>query len=240
LKTSLGQPKIAPSSPEDPEEDPLSSAEPTENYLKQLYELSLDQSPVKTSRLAAHLEISPAAVTEMIKRLAGQRLVDYQPYRGAALTRKGKREALKVIRRHRLWETFLFRVLDIPWAQIHDHACRLEHGTNEQLADALAAHLGDPHMDPHGDPIPDHAGNIEERDRLRLDSLEAGQLATVSQCSNEDPRLLAYLKQLQLVPGAQVQVVEVAPFDGPITLMVEGERQIIGQEAARTLIVQHG
>ncbi len=216
----------------------MSHPSATENYLKQIYELALDQSPVKTSLIAGELQISPAAVTEMVKRLSDQRLVDYRPYRGVTLTRAGTREALRVIRRHRLWETFLFRVLDIPWSQVHDHACKLEHATDDGLADALDEHLGRPTFDPHGDPIPDREGAVKELDRLRLTDLEPGQSASISQCSNEDPRLLAYLSSLGLVPGAAVAMLEAAPFDGPLTLDVEGEQRIIGREAASTLIVQ--
>jgi DtxR family Mn-dependent transcriptional regulator len=213
-------------------------AEPTENYLKQIYELSLDNSPVKTSQIAASMGVSPAAVTEMIKRLESQKMVDYRPYHGVKLTGRGRRRALDVLRRHRLWETFLFKVLGLPWAQVHDHACRLEHGTDDQLAEALDEHLGRPRFDPHGDPIPGPDGEVEEVDRLRLSALEPGTRATIAQCTNENPRLLAYLNSLELTPGVRIELLERAPFNGPLTLQVGSSQKIVGTEVARTLLVQ--
>lgn len=210
----------------------------SEDYLKQIYELSLDHALVKTSRLAEALEVSPAAVTEMVKRLDGQHLVEYRPYRGVNLTTRGRREALRVLRRHRLWEVFLFKVIRIPWPQVHDYACRLEHCTDDGLANALDEYLGGPAFDPHGDPIPRADGTVEEIDRLRLVALEPGTRARVAQCANENPRLLDYLKSLGVVPGVEIEVVEQAPFNGPLTLRVGDETAVIGLDAARTLIVQ--
>ncbi|MCC6750941.1 MAG: metal-dependent transcriptional regulator [Deltaproteobacteria bacterium] len=214
------------------------AAEVSENYLKCIYQLSLDSSPVKTSRLAEALDLSPAAVTEMLKRLEEQKHVTYRPYRGVALTRRGRERALLVLRRHRLWEVFLYRVLGMPWPEVHEHAERLEHATDDLLANFLDEYLGRPSMDPHGHPIPGRDASIAEVERLRLTSLPAGSRASVVQCSNEDPALLAYLKGLGLVPGARLAVVAHAPFAGPLTLEVEGRSCVLGLEAARTLIVQ--
>ena len=210
-----------------------------EDYLKEIYELSLDHSPVKTSQIAAALKVSPAAVTEMLKRLEAQRFVAYKPYRGATLTSLGTERALAVLRRHRLWEVFLFKILGIPWSQVHRHACRLEHGTDEQLADALDELLDHPRVDPHGDPIPAADGTMEEIDRTRLSSLDSGAKATVVQCANENPKLLNYLKSLGLVPGTRVELIDKAPFNGPLTLRIDQRSTaVLGVEAARTLIVQ--
>lgn len=215
------------------------STESIENYLKQIYELSLDQTPVKTSQIASALGVTPAAVTEMLKRLEAHELVSYTPYHGVSLSGRGTARALAVLRRHRLWEVFLFRVLGIPWSRVHDHACRLEHATDDQLADALAEHLGHPRTDPHGDPIPGSDGTVEEIDRQRLTSLEPGASATIAQCADETPGLLTYLQSLELVPGARVTLRDRAPFNGPLTLRVEGAGDVVlGLEAARTLIVQ--
>jgi DtxR family Mn-dependent transcriptional regulator len=210
----------------------------SEDYLKQIYELALDESPVKTSRLAEALAVSAAAVTEMLKRLGERDLVTYTPYRGVELTAHGRRRALGIVRRHRLWEVFLHRTLGLPWAQVHDHACRLEHGTDDRLAEALDRFLGRPAVDPHGDPIPDAAGAVAEVARLRLDALEAGDEALVVQCTDEDPRLLDHLTGLGLVPGAHLRVRAVAPFDGPLTLDVDGVERAIGRTVARTLLVR--
>lgn len=209
-----------------------------EDYLKQIYELALDESPVKTSRLAEAMAVSAAAVTEMLKRLGERDLVDYTPYRGVELTAAGRQRALVVVRRHRLWEVFLHRTLGLPWAQVHDYACRLEHGTDDVLAEALDRFLGRPGVDPHGDPIPDAQGGVAEIERLRLDALAEGDEAVIAQCTDEDPRLLDYLKGLGLVPGARLCVREVAPFEGPLTIEVGGQPRTLGLTAARTILVQ--
>jgi DtxR family Mn-dependent transcriptional regulator len=214
------------------------SAEVTENYLKHIYHLSLDSSPVKTSRLAAALKLSPAAVTEMVKRLDEQGLVDYRPYRGVSLTETGRKNALIVLRRHRLWEVFLHRVLNMPWGKVHEHAERLEHATNHELANFLDDYLGNPSFDPHGHPIPNADGSVEEVERLRLTAIPSQTSAEVVQCTNENAALLDYLNSLGLVPGARVVVQEQAPFNGPLTVAFNGNTQLVGAEAARTLLVR--
>lgn len=213
-------------------------SEVSENYLKQIYRLALDSSPVKTSRLAEALELSPAAVTEMVKRLDEQAMVDYRPYRGVSLTDKGRKRALIVLRRHRLWELFLTRVLKMPWGLVHDHAERLEHATNDELANFLDDYLGNPDADPHGHPIPRADGTVDEVERTRLTAVPVGATVEVVQCTNEDGALLDYLKSLGLVPGASVHVRGQAPFNGPLTLEVAGQAQVVGADAARTLLVK--
>lgn len=221
------------------------SAEVTENYLKHIYHLSLDGGPVKTSQLAAAMELSPAAVTEMIKRLDDQSLVDYEPYHGVSLTEEGQRRALIVLRRHRLWEVFLHEVLHVPWAEVHGHAERLEHATDDVLAKYLDDFLGSPAFDPHGHPIPNHRGEVDEVARLRLTSVKPGAQVEVVQCSNEDPDLLDYLKSLGLVPGTCLCMHGQAPFNGPLTLELAANDSgatpmtcVIGAEAATTLLVR--
>jgi len=209
-----------------------------EDYLKHIYELERDSTPVKPSHLAEAMQVSPAAVTEMLKRLGGQQLVHYRPYRGVTLTTHGRRQALLVVRRHRLWETFLFRTLGIPYGQLHDYACRLEHGTDEHLAAALADLLGDPRFDPHGEPIPSADGTLAELTPLRLDSLEPGAECEVVELTRQDPRLRSYLGTLGLSPGSTLRVLEVAPFEGPLTLQVDNERRVLGRQVAHTIVVR--
>lgn len=214
------------------------SAEVSENYLKHIYHLSLDSSPVKTSKLAAALKLSPAAVTEMVKRLDEQKLVDYRPYRGVSLTEKGRQRALIVLRRHRLWEVFLHQVLKMPWGKVHQHAEALEHATDDELADYLDEYLGGPAFDPHGHPIPGADGSVDEVDRTRLTAVGVGSRVEIVQCANENQALLEYLKGLSLVPGSVVTVREQAPFNGPLSLEIDGEAVVVGAEAARTLLVK--
>jgi DtxR family Mn-dependent transcriptional regulator len=214
------------------------SAEVSENYLKHIYHLSLDSSPVKTSKLAAALKLSPAAVTEMVKRLDEQKLVDYRPYRGVSLTEKGRQRALIVLRRHRLWEVFLHEVLKVPWGKVHQHAESLEHATDNELADYLDEYLGSPAFDPHGHPIPGADGSVDEVDRTRLTAVEVGRRVEIVQCANENQTLLEYLKGLSLVPGSVVIVRAQAPFNGPLSLEIDGEAIVVGAEAARTLLVK--
>ncbi|MCA9671514.1 MAG: metal-dependent transcriptional regulator [Myxococcales bacterium] len=215
------------------------SAEAAENYLKQIYTLSLDHEQVKTSRLATALGLSPAAVTEMLKRLDEQKLVRYRPYRGVTLTAQGRKRALRIVRRHRLWEVFLYRVLAVPWAELHEHAERLEHATSDKLANYLDDYLGNPTVDPHGHPIPTREGSVTESKRVRLSTLDAGSTAVITQCTgDENDELMRYLKSVGLVPGARVQVGERAPFGGPIALQVEGTERMVGAEAARTVLVR--
>ena len=215
------------------------TAEATENYLKQIYHLSLEAAPVKTSRLAQALHLSPGSVTEMLKRLEEQKLVAYRPYRGVSLTRRGRKRALLVVRRHRLWEVFLHRVLQMPWSEIHQHAERLEHATDDHLAQRLDEFLGHPPLDPHGHPIPGPDGTIAEGRRLRLTSLPVGTRVAIAQCTADaNPSLLDYLNQLGLVPGVRLTIGPRAPLEGPLTVEVEGQPRHIGFEAARTLLVE--
>lgn len=216
-----------------------STPSPTaQDYLKHIYELERESSPVKPSHLAEAMQVSPAAVTEMLKRLSGQQLVQYRPYRGVSLTAHGRRQALLVVRRHRIWETFLFRKLGVPFGRLHHYACRLEHGTDEHLAAALSDLLGDPRFDPHGEPIPSPDGTLAELTALRLDNLEPGAVCEVTELTRADPRLKEYLRTLGVVPGAQLQVVDVAPFNGPLTLGVDGRRFVLGRQVAHTVVVR--
>ncbi len=215
-------------------------ASPTaEDYLKQIHALSEEPAagPVKTTALAEALGVSPAAVTEMVKRLAGMGLVDYERYRGASLSETGRRAALGVLRRHRLWETFLYQKLHLPWAKLHDAACRLEHATDDAVADALADFLGSPSVDPHGHPIPLAEGRPAPLDASRLDTLAPGQAARVQERRGSDPLLLAHLDSLGLRPGVSVRLLSQHPFGGPLELEVAGAQRWIGRAAAATVRV---
>ena len=215
-----------------------SSSIVTENYLKHIYALALDQQTVKTSALAKVLALSPAAVTEMLKRLDEQKLVSYRPYQGVSLTELGRKRALAVVRRHRLWEVFLTRELGLSWDQVHVHAERLEHATDAQLASLLDDYLGNPSVDPHGHPIPTADGDVDEIERLRLTDLRDGDSAQVVLCENEDSELLGYLQRVGLIPQVCFRLIDRAPLNGPLNVEIDGTVRLVGAEAATTLLVR--
>jgi DtxR family transcriptional regulator, Mn-dependent transcriptional regulator len=196
-----------------------------EDYLKAIYQLQREGGAVSTTDLAHVLHITSASVTGMLKRLAVETppLVTYHRYRGVSLTAEGERLALATIRRHRLLELFLQRALDYPWDEVHAEAERLEHAISEQFEDRIAAWLGNPAVDPHGDPIPTKQGTLVSAPCRRLSDLADGEAGTVMSIADEEPALLRYAAEKGLVPGASVQVAGRLPFGGPLVVSV-GER----------------
>jgi len=193
-----------------------------ENYLKALYDLGRRGSPATTSALAKRLGISSASVTGMLRKLALKkpRWVIYEKSRGARLTPVGERQALKVIRHHRLIELFLYETLGLPWDEVHAEAERLEHAFSPNLVDRLARFLKNPATDPHGHAIPRKDGTLPRTRVVCLRELALGIEARVSQVSDEDSELLRYLAKLGMTPGARVVVEEKAPFDGPLMIRI--------------------
>jgi len=218
--------------------DAPSAAE--QDYLKQIYLQQEESGRATTHELAERLGVKPPSVTAMLKRLAGHPggpLVEHTPYHGVILTEQGLAVALEMLRHHRLIELFLAELLDVPWDRVHAEAERLEHVLSEELEDRIAAKLGQPTRDPHGDPIPSREGTVEHVAGVPLDSLPAGKSAVVTRVSDGDPALLQYLQSLGLVPGAPVAVMAVAPFGNVRTLRI-GERieAVGGTVAARVLV----
>jgi DtxR family Mn-dependent transcriptional regulator len=215
---------------------------PVEDYLKAIYELERVTGMAATSDIARRLTIAPPSVTWMVRRLAKQGLLTYERYRGARLTEAGQRTALRILRRHRIIETFLARVLEFPWDEIHAEAERLEHAASDALVNRMAAALGEPTVDPHGAPIPTREGTIVERHYESIVDLTVGQHATVVLVSDDDPARLRHVAELGLVPGAPVVVTARAPFDGPITIRVgTGRRALersIGPALGRGVLVR--
>ena len=194
-----------------------------EDYLKAIYEIQLraPEKPVSTSILAEKLGVSLPSVTVMFKKLAASKLVKYHRYRGVNLTTKGEETALQVIRRHRLIESFLVEVLGFTWDEVHLEADQLEHVMSEKLERRIAAFLNDPKTDPHGDPIPGaDKSSYQLQNELPLTQIEVGHTAVIKRVSDEDPELLRYLGQLDLIPRERVEVVERGPFDGPLHVRV--------------------
>ncbi|MAF26803.1 MAG: DtxR family transcriptional regulator, partial [Gemmatimonadetes bacterium] len=193
-----------------------------------------------TGTLATRLGVSPAAVSEMLQRLAARRpaWVRYEKRRGASLTAAGRERALEILRHHRLVETFLHRTLGYSWDRVHEEADKLEHAISEEFEDRIADQLGNPTTDPHGHPIPAKDGSLPRLVLVPLAELPAGGRATVAQVSDDDPEFLRYVGGLGLFPGVSVRVKEVAPFDGPITLRAGRDLHTLGREAARHILVR--
>jgi len=201
-----------------------------EDYLKQLYLLgqqsSVAQGKVNTQALADVLGVMPASVTGMLRKLSEQGLVSHAPYQGANLTAEGQQAALEVLRHHRLLELFLHRALGVPLDELHEEAERLEHALSERLEARIAAWLGDPTHDPHGDPIPTLAGELPTRAERRLTQLAPGEAATVARVPDGDPAQLRALVTAGLMPGAPVTVQQVDAALGTVTVDLGGKTSL--------------
>ena len=210
---------------------------PVEDYLKAIYELERSGEPAETNAIARLLEIAPASVSGMVRRLSDQGLISHERYRGARLTSAGRRAALRTLRRHRVIEAYLTSALGYSWDRVHDEAERLEHAASDDLIDRMASAIGEPATDPHGAPIPTREGTLEERSLVPLASLDEGDSARVERVSDRSAERLRYLAELGIVPGASVKVVEREPFEGPITLRVQNASRTIGPDLASQILV---
>ena len=203
-----------------------------QDYLKEIYKLQSEGTRPTTSAIARQMGVAPSSVTSMLKKLAVLGLAEHSPYRGVELSEAGRKIALEVIRHHRLLEQYLAETLGVPIDAVHAEADKLEHVLSEELEARIDEQLGYPTHDPHGDPIPD-AGLRMETKRLRsLDALEPGEQATIRRVPDADAELLRYLAGLQLVPGGLVTMRRAEPFDGPVTVAVEGREHAISRELA--------
>jgi len=209
-----------------------------EDYLKAIYQLTEADAAVSTSAIAERLGVAAGSVTGMLKRLAEAGLVEHTRYYGARLTDDGVRNAVRTIRRHRILERFLVDVLGYTWDRVHEEAERLEHVVTDEMIDRMAAVLGEPTADPHGAPIPDSQGQFHDPQYPTLSSIDAGGHATLRQVPDEDPAALRYLAELGLIPGADLEVIDRAPFNGPLRLRVDSEERVIGQEIAEKVRVE--
>lgn len=217
---------------------PPSLTEPVEDYLKAIYELERRNGAAATSDVAVALDVAPASVTGMIRRLAGQGYLTHVPYRGVQLTDVGRRAALRTIRRHRILESYLTHVLGFPWDRVHAEAERLEHAASDDLIERMAAALGHPTSDPHGAPIPTVEGTVDQRHHRRLVDLAVGERAKMVQVSDKNPQLLRYLAEIALQPGVEVTLLARAPFDGPLTLRVGASESLVGPALAEQVLVE--
>ncbi|MCU0633383.1 MAG: metal-dependent transcriptional regulator [Gemmatimonadaceae bacterium] len=230
-------PRSRTNAPADAGDRPVTAS--VEDYLKAIYELErASGAAAATNELAERLDVAPASVTGMVRRLAEQGLIDYEKYRGMRLTADGRTVALRTIRRHRILETFLSRALGMPWDSVHAEAEQLEHATSDAVIDRMAHWLGDPAVDPHGAPIPSRDGTVDETRLSSIADLEVGHEACVVRVSDRNGDLLRYLAEIALVPGATVTLLARAPFEGPLTLRVGGEERLVGPALARQVLVE--
>jgi DtxR family Mn-dependent transcriptional regulator len=206
-----------------------------EDYLKAIYRLSPEGRPASTSEIANLLALSPPSVTGMVKRLSEHGLLEHVPYRGVLLTDEGRRAALKMVRRHRLIEAYLVEFLGYSWDTVHEEAERLEHAVSDTMIERMAAALGHPTVDPHGDPIPTADGSIHELASIPLSEVPLGRTVEIHRVDESQPERLRYLASLGLRPGVQVTVVDRQPIDDLVTIEVGAERHVIGRELGHAL-----
>ncbi len=216
-------------------ENPLTSAH--EDYLKAIYLLETNGELVSNSALAQHMGFAPASATNMVKKLAELHLVTHEPYRGVELTALGRQVALEVLRHHRLIELFLHETLAMPWDRVHADADKLEHVISEAMEDAIAAVLGDPTVDPHGDPIPSKEGHVHKTPGFPLAGAPINEPLRLTRVLTQDPNRLCYLGSLGLYPDAEIVLRERAPFQGPLLVEVNGKPHALAYEMAECLQV---
>jgi DtxR family Mn-dependent transcriptional regulator len=222
-----------------------------EDFLKAVYHLQQDSDSAATTRLADELGIAPSSVTDMIKRLAcikddvvdcqdmPEPLLEYKPYHGARLTEAGERVALKVIRRHRLIELLLVRVLSYTWDEVHAEAEMIEHAVSPTFVERLSAALGNPDLDPHGDPIPNEHGMLPSEELVPLVTLNVKQGGKIIQIRHQEPETLRSLAHLGLVPGEEIKVLEHNALTDTVTLqLADGRTEVISTRVAEMIAVK--
>lgn len=211
-----------------------------ENYIKAIYHLEAEESVVSTNALARQLSTKPASVTDMLKKLQEQELIDYAPYRGVNLTEKGKILALQVIRKHRLWEFFLVEKLNFGWEEVHEIAEELEHITSKKLIDRLDEFLGHPKLDPHGDPIPDANGRLPSINRIGLVELPLNTAADIVSVANQSADLLDLLTHHGIEIGTRVMITNRFAFDKSLQLKVGNRPTVtVSEQLASNLFVAY-
>ncbi|MGI9558203.1 MAG: metal-dependent transcriptional regulator [Thermodesulfobacteriota bacterium] len=217
----------------------------TQDYLKTIYELTERSGRVMTKDIAEKLKVSPPSVTEMTRKLAAKKLLTYKPYNGVKLTKAGENVALEMIRHHRLIELYLQEALGIPWDKVHEEAEKWEHFISEDVEDRMDERLGFPKLDPHGAQIPTRDGVLPLRRKCEpLEGLNEKDKGVVAEVSDHDSELLNYLGERNIIPGAKVEVKKVEPFDGQMTINVDGAEHIVSGTAAGyisvTRVQRHG
>jgi len=210
----------------------------TENYLSEIYKIEQTGIKVKTNVIAKKMEISDAAVTDMLKKLSSNGLILYERYKNIQLTKKGKEYAGVIVRRHRIWEIFLHQVVGLPWEKVHDEAHRLEHSASDELVDRLEAMLNYPEFDPHGDPIPAKDGKVPKlKDSIPLSNVQVGKGGKVIRVNDFDNGFLSYLTKIGLKLGKKITVKDRLNFDDSLLIKIgENQINISGKLAANIFI----
>jgi len=209
-----------------------------ENYLKAIYHLGKAKSGViSTNAIAEEMQTKPSSVTDMVKKLAEKGLLNYKRYQGVSLTTEGKQKALSVIRKHRLWETFLVEKLNFNWDEVHEIAEQLEHIQSEKLIDELDRFLSFPKVDPHGDPIPDKNGDLEQRQSKLLSSLDTDSNCVCIGVKDSSSSFLRYLDKNQIALGDKIRILEKEDFDNSVHVQIGNRKLHLSHMIASNLIV---
>jgi len=210
-----------------------------EDYLKMIYKLEENNQTdkgVSTTEIAQRLHISKASVSNMLKKLADQGFLNYEPYYGASLTSKGQEIALKMVRKHRILELFLVERLGYGWDEVDEEAEVLEHAVSDKLTLKMWNELGRPTRDPHGAPIPDEQGHILPQTCLPLNQFKENKQVMIERIKNRSPEELRYLQEIGLVKQTQIEVVQLTPFDGPIVINIQGKQYAIDYQIANSIL----
>ena len=211
-----------------------------ENYIKCIYHLQKDIDTVNTNALAAEMQTSAASVTDMLKKLQGKKILHYERYKGFRLNETGKKVALGVVRKHRLWEYFLVEKLGFAWDKVHPIAEELEHISSDELIKRLEQFLGNPSVDPHGDPIPDRNGKIPVIRQLNLSSLPLKRQAKISSVSNQTSQMLEMLRHYHIGIGTSISVLRHFEFDGSLEIKVSKQTAcILSEQVAKNVFVHY-
>jgi DtxR family Mn-dependent transcriptional regulator len=217
-----------------------SSAKPnqsTEDYIKAVYKLQMNGKSVTTSRIAGHLGLADPSVTDMVKKLSAKKLLHHVPYRGVELTGEGRRLAMKMMRRHRLWEMFLMKFLGYTWDAVHDEAERLEHVTSDEMERRIDKLLGYPKLDPHGDPIPSADGVVVTQALTVLSDMKEGDSVMVLRVSDDDAALLQHAARLGMVLNTKILIKEKLSFDGSMRVKIGKKEHFVSRNLADAIFV---
>ena len=209
-----------------------------EDYLSTIYKHRDSDGAIKSNQIAERLDISGAAVTDMLKKLSKDGYVDYKKYKGIRLTKVGEEYAMNMVRRHRIWEVFLHQVVGIPWDKVHGEAENLEHSSSDELIDRLEEMLDFPEFDPHGDPIPDKNGNLPEQEKAKsLSMMQPGSRVKVLKVNDFDSSFLKHISRIGIGLNKEIEVKDVLKFDGSMLLAIDGKELNVSNKLAANIFV---